>query len=54
MLLYLCIGIIVAIIFEALMINTNLNNDISVLERIFWVLFWPFFTFIFISKIKNN
>jgi uncharacterized membrane protein len=53
LILYFCIGILCGISFEAIMIDTKLNDNTTNFERFTWVVFWPIYIIIFIIGMKK-
>jgi hypothetical protein len=51
--IYLAIGVLCGMCIEALMAETNLNEDTTNFERFLWVTFWPIFTVIFLFGMKK-
>jgi hypothetical protein len=45
---YFAMGSLCGLSFELLMDSTELNDDTTALERISWIVFWPFFVLIFL------
>lgn len=46
--IYFTVGVVCGMSFEALMTETDPDDETTNLERFFWVFFWPFFIILFI------
>lgn len=51
--MYLGVGTLCGMSIEALMSETELNEDTSNFERFLWVTFWPIFVLLFIFGMKK-
>jgi hypothetical protein len=51
--IYLDIVVLCGMCIEALMAETNLNEDTTYFERFLWFTFWPIFTVIFLFGMKK-
>ena len=51
--IYFGIGVLCGMSIESLMVETDLNEDTTNLERFLWVAFWPIFVLIFLFGMKK-